>query len=262
MRFIAIISSLFLISLMAEGQAKDTLKINATNLNMKDLHLGTHRYLVYFKMGRDSSRSRFEFGTRTISKAKYNGRDVVNITQEWENDKELFHKATTLLDEYHFVTLYQEVWWQWGGTTNTSIFNFKSGKFIFKGEEITEQTVSEQDKKRFNFFKDAYKTPFINWHLDLEVFSLLPYKINRTFLIDFYDPGFPFPVQKVPFTVIGESELTNYEGEHIACWLLEHVKDPSNREVYWISKRSNEVLKLEQEFNGKYRYKIKLGFSI
>jgi hypothetical protein len=40
-------------------------------------------------------------------------------------------------------------------------------------------------------------------------------------------------------------------------------EEKGNKEVYWISKKTKEVLKLEQEINGRfYRYKIKLGFSI
>jgi hypothetical protein len=36
-----------------------------------------------------------------------------------------------------------------------------------------------------------------------------------------------------------------------------------NKEIFWISKRTKEVLKLEQEINSTmYRYKIKLGFSM
>jgi hypothetical protein len=45
------------------------------------------------------------------------------------------------------------------------------------------------------------------------------------------------------------------------CWLLSH-EGTNNKEVFWISKKTNEVLKLEQEFGGRYRYKIKLGFSV
>jgi hypothetical protein len=35
----------------------------------------------------------------------------------------------------------------------------------------------------------------------------------------------------------------------------------SNKEVFYISKKTREVLKLEQEFAGRYRYKIKMAFS-
>lgn len=95
-----------------------------------------------------------------------------------------------------------------------------------------------------------------------ETFPTLPYKTGLTFIIPFYDPGTASGYQRVAYAVTGSAELTGYDNQKIDCWLMVH-EAPGNKEVYWISKKTNEVLKLEQEVNGKmYRYKIKLGFSI
>ncbi len=51
-------------------------------------------------------------------------------------------------------------------------------------------------------------------------------------------------------------------GEDINRLMINHEKK-DNKEVFWISKKTSEVLKLEQEISGRlYQYKIKLGFSI
>lgn len=101
----------------------------------------------------------------------------------------------------------------------------------------------------------------LNWHLDLETFPTLPYKTGLTFVIPFYDPGTASGFQKVAYTVTGSAELIGYNDQKIDCWLLVH-ESKGNKEVFWISKKTNEVLKLEQEVGGRmYRYKIKLGFS-
>jgi predicted mannosyl-3-phosphoglycerate phosphatase (HAD superfamily) len=64
------------------------------------------------------------------------------------------------------------------------------------------------------------------------------------------------------YTVTGSASLTGYDNQQIDCWIMEHT-DKGNKEIFWISKKTKEVLKLEQEVNGKlYRYKIKFGFSV
>jgi hypothetical protein len=101
----------------------------------------------------------------------------------------------------------------------------------------------------------------LNWHLDLEVFPVLPYKEGVTFLIPFYDPGFPAPKNQA-YTVEGSAELEGYNNQKIDCWLLTH-EVRGQKATFWISKKTKEVLKLEEQIgNGRWRYKIKLGFSI
>jgi hypothetical protein len=92
------------------------------------------------------------------------------------------------------------------------------------------------------------------------MFPLLPYKEGAVFKINFYDPGFEAPKNRY-YSVIGSAMLTGYDKQPIECWLLSHGSLPSSYQVFWISKKTFEVLKLEEEYGGKFRYKIKLGFS-
>ena len=116
--------------------------------------------------------------------------------------------------------------------------------------------------RRLAAFNTARAQYFLNWHLDLEVFPLLTYKDKTTYVINFYDPGFPTPPQMQTYTVIGSGTLQGYDSQTIDCWMLRHGSLPQNLETFWISKKTGEVLKLEQEYGGRFRYKIKLGFSV
>ena len=61
----------------------------------------------------------------------------------------------------------------------------------------------------------------LNWHDDLIVYSMLPYKENRTFMINYYDPGFGKPAE-VGYSVTGSDVLVDRGGATIDCWVLEH----------------------------------------
>ena len=67
------------------------------------------------------------------------------------------------------------------------------------------------------------------------------------------------------YTVTGEDKLMGYDDKPVDCWVLTH-EDKGNLERFWVSKKTKEVLKLEQEITQRnnqkmYRYKVKLAFS-
>ncbi len=69
-------------------------------------------------------------------------------------------------------------------------------------------------------FRESFKKYNLNWHSDLIVFTLLPYKENRVFKINFYDPGFGKP-QEVFYSVVGTDVLTSSSGKKVKCWVME-----------------------------------------
>lgn len=239
------------------SQSPDTISIDASDINTKALIPGTHRYLVYFKMGKDSSRTKYQLWSRTIEFIEYNGKEAISVKQEWEDNDTIMHTAKTILDKKTFATWYHENWWKGRG----------SSTFDFESKVATSDGISLRDKKdslsirQLKAFDAATPQYFLNWHLDLEVFSILPYKEGVTFKINFYDPGNPAPRYEA-YSVIGSATLTGYNNQKIDCWLLKHGSLPRNQEIFYISKATKEVLKLEQEFAvGRARYKILLGYS-
>lgn len=243
-------------SLISWAQKTDTIRVGPEMVNTKVLIPGTHRWLVYFKMGVDSPRTLFNIWSRTIQKISHNGKEAIEVSQVWEDKDSVMHTTRSVSDAKDFRTLYHTSWWKQRGSTT---FDFGSGQFLMNNRSITAQDTVPRIKKLREGFEIAMNQYTLNWHLDLEVFPLLPYKNQVTFLINFYDPGFSEP-KWVPYTVTGSAKLAGLDGQSVDCWLLEH-SEPNNKEVFWISKKTKEVLKLEQQFGNRYRYKIKLPFS-
>ncbi len=255
MKIYSLLAALLLTAACASAQS-DTIKITGNLVNTQVLKKGTNRYLVYFRLGKDSSRSNFNIWTRSIDYINYEGRKAIAVTQEWEDNTKIIHKVYSVCDEKTFAPLFQKS--EWTGRTN-STFDFLKKEGYIKDTLLTSTDTARAKKQPYLAFQQALNEYVLNWHLDLEVFPILPYKDGRTFLINFYDPGFSAPAFQ-PYTVTGSSKLTGYDNQEIDCWLLTHTS-PNNKEVFWISKKTKEVLKLEQQFGERYRYKLKLGFS-
>ncbi|TWI85770.1 hypothetical protein IQ13_0938 [Lacibacter cauensis] len=251
------------------AQKSDTIRITKQHLQTGVLREGTHRYLVYAKMKKDSVRILTQFWTRTIKRTIHNGLPVIEISQEWEDQDSVMHKVVSRCDAVTMKPLYHQSWWKTAAsrgapvkTTTETIVDFINGALLYNGKQLSAADTAQREQLIRKGFESAQHAPyFLNWHLDLETFPLLPFKNGLTFILPFYDPGTPSGVKEVAYTVSGSGTLTGYNDQQIDCWLLIH-ETQGNKEVFWISKRTKEVLKLEQEINGRvYRYKIKLGFS-
>jgi hypothetical protein len=238
------------------SQKTDTVIIDASKVNTKVLKPGTNRYLVYFKNGKDSSRIKYQVWTRKIDFLTYKNKEAISVTQEWEDNDSIIHTVYAVCDRKSFAPFYHEAWWK----RATLKFDFIEKTGYFRDTLLTDNETPGPRKTINDAFKKSLDQYVLNWHLDLEVFPILPYKLNTTFLINFYDPGSSAPKLQA-YTVTGSGTLTGYDAQSIDCWLLFH-EGTNNKEVFWVSKKTNEVLKLEQEFGGKYRYKVKLGFSV
>lgn len=256
-----ILFTLLIRSLSVKGQKSDTLQITSADINTKILREGTHRYLVYFKMKKDSVRTQTQFWTRTIKRTDYNGTAAIEINQEWEDKDSIMHIVKSISDAKTMQPLYHKTWWkvQTSRTATTKSVNVTTVDFLKKtvehnGKILNELDTAKQAKSIWAGYKSSIDKYYLNWHLDLETFPILPYKQGLTFIVPFYDPGTASGYQKVAYTVTGSSELIGFNDQKIDCWLLVH-ESKGNKEIFWISKKTNEVLKLEQEINGRfYRY--------
>ncbi len=253
----------------SKAQKADTVFITAANITAKVLREGTHRYLVYFKMNKDSVRTQTQFWTRSIKRTDYNGTSAIEITQEWEDKDSIMHIVKSVSDAKTMQPLYHKTWWKVQAARNAAFktvsettVDFLNKTVNYNGNLLSDADTSKQAKAVWVAYKSSVDKYYLNWHLDLETFPMLPCKNGVTFVIPFYDPGTSSKYQQVAYTVTGSAELTGYNDQKIDCWLLVH-ESKGNKEVFWISKKTKEVLKLEQEINGRvYRYKIKLGFSM
>lgn len=255
---------LLICTVQSHAQKNDTLHVTAANINTNMLREGTHRYLVYFKMSKDTVRTQTQFWTRTIKRTNYEGKPVIEINQEWEDKDSVVHIVKSIADAKTMQPLYHRSWWkvQTSRTSTIKTVNITTVDFIkktveYNGKLLTDTTSSKQAKAIWAGYQSSAGKYFLNWHSDLETFPTLPYKIGLTFAVPFYDPGTASGYQKVTYTITGSAELTGFDNQKIDCWLMVH-QTQGNKEVYWISKKTNEVLKLAQEVNKKmYRYKKK-----
>lgn len=258
MKFKTALPVLLLITQQAAAQKSDTIVITPAQIKTSVLREGTHRYLVYFKMSKDATRTQTQFWTRKIERSKQADKNIIIITQEWEDKDTIVHTVKSVCDDKTLAPISHEYWWKQRGGAS---INFENNTAFYNGSLLSEADTVKQWKVVYAAFKSAQNKYFLNWHLDMEVFPVLPYKQGVTFVIPFYDPGTSSPLQSVAYTITGTAQLTGYNNQQIDCWLMVH-EEKGNKEVYWISKKTREVLKLEQEVNGRfYRYKIKLGFS-
>lgn len=238
---------------------QDTLRISAKDINTNHLKEGTHRYLVYAKMSKTASRTLTQFWTRTIERTVVNGRRVIVVKQEWEDKDTIMHTTKSVCEEESFRPLTHDFWWKQRGSVSVDL---EQKTVSMNGVAISETDTSKSKKAILSALHSCDGKFVLNWHLDLEVFPTLPFKKGLVISIPFYEPGFSTPLTNSVFTVTGTAKLEGYNQQKIDCWLLTH-EEKGNKEVFWISKKTREVLKLEQEINGKiYRYKIKFGFSV
>lgn len=234
------------------AQKRDTLLISPTNLLTQNLPVGNHKYLVYFKKGKDSSSINFQTWNLSIKKENYQGKPAVIIDQLWEDNVEVIHRVHSVSDAKDFRPLYQDSWWKARGTTLTD-FVAKTATFP---DQLFRKNPDSSRKVATNAFLKATNEYALNWHLDLSTFSMLPFKEGLTFGINYYDAGFSAPKVQY-YTVTGTAIFEGVENSRTECWLLQH-ESPNNKEVFWISKKTKEVLKLEQQVGKMYRFKVKI----
>ncbi len=260
--------ALLLVASSLFAQKSDTTLLSAKIINTSVLKEGTHRYLVYFKMQKDSVRTQTQFWTRTIKRIDYKGTVAIEIIQEWEDKDSIMHIVKSISDAKTMQPLYHKTWWKVQASKNATTktvsettVDFLSHSVEYNGNLLSDADTAKQAKAIWAGYKSSLGKYHLNWHIDLETFPLLPYRTGVTFIIPFYDPGTASSFKEVSYTVTGSAKLTGYDNQQIDCWLLTH-EDKGNKEIFWVSKKTKEVLKLEQEINGRiYRYKIKLGFS-
>ncbi|GAB4517714.1 MAG: hypothetical protein Tsb004_28090 [Allomuricauda sp.] len=227
------------------AQERDTVLVDPSQLNPKVLLEGTHRYLVYFRMGKEAPRTRFQLWTRILEHKTHKDKDVISVEQVWENNDTIIHTARSLNDSKTMEPYYHESWWKSRGLT---VVDFVTGQFQKDGELLQKNELNPTKKNLINAFEAAQQSTVFNWHTDLEFFPLLPYELGKVFTIPFYEPG-SIPPKLVHYEVIGESILPGYDGTSIHCWLLFH-RDGTSESTYRISKKTKEVLKMEQLING------------
>lgn len=238
------------------AQTADTVRIGPGQLQR--LKPGRMTYLVYNRKTLDGPAERLMLVNITVEAQRYENQPAFAIRQRWDLNGVTVHTANTVCAARDFATLRHDTYWQRIGYATT--FDFGARKISYQsGVPDSVQRVYQRD------FDQSFNQYNLNWHSDLIIFSLLPYKDKRTFKINFYDPGFG-PSQETLYTVVGTEALTGAGGVPVPCWILEHKSvqpgtGGTNTQRFWVAKKTREVLREEDAFLSGHRYKLKTEAS-
>ncbi len=228
--------------------AQDTIGIKNNKLLTQQLKPGLRQYLVYFQDVKQNKKLGFWLWTRHIGFKSQNGKKLFAITQRWFGaDTNAYRQVYSLNQMADFAPVYHAE----SNALKTKAYNWYPDH-ITGADSITNNVA-----KAFNL---KFDKPNINWNLDMETFEMLPLAANKTFVINFYDAGLAPPAY-ITLKVTGSEVISTFDNQKVDCWKLFNEGDHNKMhytETYWISKSSHEFLKEEDNFNGNYRYKIKL----
>lgn len=249
MRNAVFLLAIILTTSLQAQQTTDTIHAGDGKLKLEYLPTGTQRYLVYIKTKEGQKRSIWLW-ERTTTKEKWENTDAIVVRQQWTTSDTGFNRRqlmsvtdpTTFTPRYHSSE---------NPKTGGQSFNLYSQEFI------TVDPVANAARNKNNLY--PLVTTF-NWELDLETFPLLPLQEGKTFVINFYHPGSPTMPSWYSYTVTGSEKIPTVNGETVDCFKL-YIDYGANRgnSTWWLSKKTHEVLKMEEHFGAITRYKIKLA---
>ncbi|MBB6612522.1 hypothetical protein H7F15_15865 [Pontibacter sp. Tf4] len=224
----------------------DTVRVTGKHINTKHLKPGTRQYLVTISNPKNPKVLTQSLWNRDVRFEQVQGRERMVIRQNWIGADTLSNRTIESVMEKDFTPIFH---------TSTSARG--TAAFNFYPDKITAADTARTNPWR-NFVMPVPE-PTYNWELDLEFFESLPLKPNTVFLINFYHPGSKTGPQYYAYKVTGSEKLPTINNQTIDCWLLRIDYSPENYGIFWITKKSHEVLKMEEKFNGITRYKVKLG---
>ncbi len=241
-RAISMILSL-LLSLTAHlglAQTVDTVKVGSP-LQTQFLQCGKSSYLVYFE--KEDQVFNISLWERTLT----NKGDLIEITQKWHQNDTLMRQIRSTVKKSDFAPVFHKTTIHQKGT---KAFNYKPHAIV------SADTVSENTLRGYRL---DWTDNFFNWELDLELFSLLPYRSNVTFAIPFNHPG-NNTVDYFLYNVFDGGRIVLPGQREVDTWRLhvEWKEAGGGYTDFWISKEHQQVIRSLDVFNGMRRHKIRL----
>jgi hypothetical protein len=228
----------------------DTIYQLDSKLIKKHLKPSSNQYLVFIQRKGDPRQTYTYIWSRDVKFANKNGKELIEIDQKWyASDTARARYVYSVMNANDFSPVYHYT---------------KMGKSI-EAYDFYPDKINGSDSVENNAKKDfelALKKPMLNWELDLETFPLLDLKPGRRFAINFYHPGGKTEPKLYEYKVIGEESLTVIDGGTVACWKLRIDYDAKSFAIFYISKKGREVLRMDEDFGGGVRYKVKLSNAV
>jgi hypothetical protein len=228
----------------------DTVYRLDSKLIKKYLKQSSNQYLVFIQRRGDPRQTFTYIWSRNVKFINKDGKDLIEIDQKWyASDTARSRYVYSLMNANDFSPVYHHT------TMNKSI-----EAYDFYADKITgSDSIANNTKKDFNL---PLPHPMLNWELDLETFPLLDLKKGKRFAINFYHPGAKGEPKLYEYKVVGEENLTVIDGGTVACWKLRIDYSEKSWAIFYISKKNREVLRMDEDFGGGVRYKVKLSNAI
>lgn len=229
----------------------DTIRIDKADLTTSNLKPGLHQYLVYFENPAKKRIGNSSIWNRQVKFKNIAGKEVIEIEQNWFASDTAYNRYVySISDRKTFAPIFHKTKMRGG----IEAFDFENTK------------ISGTDSVGSNAKKDLdvpLTVMTLNWELDLEIFSTLPIKKEgQRFIINFYHPGGRTNPKYYEYAIIGSEKLSSVNDAVIDCWKMKINYSETDWAIFWISKKSKEVLKMQEHFRGGYRYKVRFATPI
>ena len=225
----------------------DTISVKNNNLKTKYLIESTSTYLNWMKDAQSGLVSNISISKRSVHFQTLAGKELIVVAQhKLNNDSSKIKFIYTVSDRRTFKTIYDYV----GSPGGIEAYDYH-------GDEIRGTDSVKLNTKRA-FYLKFREIPYC-LELDLETVSALPISgLGQKMAILFYQPG----REKNPafhiIEVTGQQQLPTANGMKSDCWVVKLIIDKDDYDLFWISKRKHEFLKLESHSPTDTFYKVKL----
>src|ERR1700757_4283426 len=105
------------------GLLGDTLRVRASDLNIKDLQTGDYSYLIVRQKAKDSPAMSLILAKMSVERISYHNRPAMAVRQQWDRDS-VVHRAYTVFDGSTFATLLHDTYWRALGYS--MVFDFEA----------------------------------------------------------------------------------------------------------------------------------------
>ena len=247
MRSFIIVVLTLLVNVAGNAQV-DTINTANHKLNTSIMKEGKSSYAVYFEDSLGNRISSADIWDRTIHfSTNAEGKSIYQFEWNWYKKDTLIAHVVATGDRTTLEPL----------THKAEYVRRPSLSFAFANNMVS-VPADAQRTAADSAFKVLLAPPAFEFPMDLEIFPLLPFKkTGQQFAIAFYEPGTKNS-DYYRLTVTGKDNLLLPGGPKVPCWVLRIDYAPGSYASFWITDQTKEVVKMQEYYKGRYRYKVKL----
>lgn len=237
-----------IVSCIASFAQTDTIRVGDGKLNVSKVRPMSHSYAVYFTDSAGNRISTADIWDREV-KMVQGPSGFVQYVFEWKwyrrDSLQLQTKATCAWPSLQPV---RYDFYKNGAAAAAIQYGSRSVDFKTKSK-----TTGADTSVHIALDMDAFVFP-----MDLELFALLPFKkAGEQYVLPFYEPGSP-KAGYYTYTYTGKEEVLIAGDIKVPCWVLKADHGANGYSLFYIAQSGREVIKMQDYFKGKYRYKVKL----